>query len=92
MYAYDFGKRKNPCGDCHDGHCTMNCGPAICHVCGSPLTWAHDHRADNTGLDDGPPLHAPRKRPAPKSGDEMRDIRARAWATRRQKYGQHGHR
>lgn len=29
MLGYDFGKRKNPCGDCWDGHCTMNCGPAI---------------------------------------------------------------
>ena len=31
MFAYDFGKRKEPCGDCWDGHCTMNCGPAACH-------------------------------------------------------------
>jgi hypothetical protein len=29
MFAYDFGKRKNPCGDCWDGRCTMNCGPAV---------------------------------------------------------------
>lgn len=62
-----------------------------CEVCGGLLTWQHDHRADNSGLDDGPTLQA-RKKPAPKPANEIRDIRARAWATRRQKYGQHGHR
>lgn len=63
-----------------------------CEICGGALTWAHDHRSDNSGLDDGPPLNTPRKHPAPKSRDEMRDIRARAWATRREKYGRYGHR
>lgn len=63
-----------------------------CAVCGQALTWEHDHRPDNSGLDDGPPINPPRKKPAPKPADETRDIRARAWATRRQKYGQHGHR
>lgn len=63
-----------------------------CSVCGAPLTYRHDHRADNTGIDDGPLLAPPRHRPPPKAPAEMRDIRARAWATRRQKYGQHGHR
>lgn len=63
-----------------------------CDACGGLLTWQHDHRPDNTGLDDGPPLRPPRKKPALKPADEIRDIRARAWATRRQKYGQHGHR
>lgn len=62
-----------------------------CEGCGGLLTFPHDHKPDFTGLDDGPPLPA-RKRPAPKPADEIRDIRARAWATRRQKYGQHGHR
>lgn len=62
-----------------------------CEVCGGLLTWRHDHRANSRGLDDGPPLLA-RKKPAPKPADEIRDIRARAWATRRLKYGQHGHR
>lgn len=62
-----------------------------CEVCGSELSWPHDHRPDNTGLDDGPPLPA-RKRPTPKSPEVLRDIRARAWATRRRKYGNHGHR
>lgn len=53
-----------------------------------------DNRPDNTGLDDGPwlPGQAPRKRPAPKSAEQMADIRARAWATRRAKYGEAGHR
>jgi len=92
MYAYNFGKRKTPCSDCDDGHCTMNCGHAVCSICGALLSWKHDHRDDNTGLDDGPPLHVIRKKPAAKSADEVGNIRSRAWATRRQKYGQHGHR
>ena len=24
-----FGKRNDPCGDCDDGYCTMNCGPVV---------------------------------------------------------------
>lgn len=54
----------------------------------------HDHKPDMSGLDDGPYLagRAPRKKAAPKSPAEMKDIRARAWATRRAKYGEHGHR
>jgi hypothetical protein len=24
-----FGYRKNPCMDCCDGYCTMNCGPCV---------------------------------------------------------------
>ena len=63
----------------------------VCEQCVGLLAWRHDHRPDNSGLDDGPALPA-RKRPAPKPADEIRDIRARAWATRRLKYGQHGHR
>lgn len=64
----------------------------VCAICGGLLTWKHDHRADNSGLDDGPPLNPPRKKPAAKSAEETRAIRMRAWATRRQKYGKHGHR
>lgn len=67
-------------------------GADMCEHCGGALTWAHDHRADNSGLDDGPPLREPRKKPAPKSAAIVRSIRARAWATRRKKYGQYGHR
>lgn len=65
-----------------------------CKICGGTLTWHHDHQPDLSGLDDGHylPGHAPGKKRAPKPADEIRDIRARAWATRRQKYGQHGHR
>lgn len=65
-----------------------------CNICGQPLSWKHDHQPDMSGLDDGPPLprHAPRKKAALKPPEEMKEIRARAWATRRQKYGQHGHR
>lgn len=46
------------------------------------------------GLDCGVylPGQAPRKKAAPKTADEMADIRARAWATRREKYGRYGHR
>ena len=52
-----------------------------------------DHKPDLTGLDDGPylPGQAPRKKAAPKSRDTMAAIRAQAWATRRAKYGEHGH-
>jgi hypothetical protein len=66
----------------------------VCNVCGLDQSWLHDHKPDNSGLDDGPPLpgHAPRKKMEPKPADEVRDIRARAWATRRAKYGQRGHR
>jgi len=31
-----FGKRSQPCGDCVDGYCTMNCGPALA----APITVA----------------------------------------------------
>ena len=64
----------------------------FCKTCGGALTWQHDHRPDNTGLDDGPPLSGYTKRAAPKSPEMLSEIRARAWATRREKYGAHGHR
>lgn len=66
----------------------------LCSICEQPLTWAHDHRPDQSGLDDGPYLkgRAPRKKPTPKTADETRDIRSRAWKTRREKYGKYGHR
>ncbi len=73
-----------------------------CLVCGGPLNVnymgfvvrKHDHREDNSGLDDGPwlPGRAPRKKIEPKSAHETAAIRARAWATRRAKYGEQGHR
>lgn len=46
------------------------------------------------GLDCGVflPGEAPRKKMAAKSPEEMAEIRARAWATRRAKYGRYGHR
>ena len=52
-----------------------------------------DHRPDNTGLDDGPylPGRAPRKKAEAKSVAIVAEIKARAWATRRAKYGVHGH-
>lgn len=50
----------------------------------------HGASCPGTGLDCGPKFS--RKKPAPKSAEEMKDIRARAWATRRAKYGECGHR
>ena len=63
-----------------------------CATCGGQLTWKHDHKPDLSGLDDGPPLNPPRKKPALKSAEEVAAIRARAWATRREKLGPSGHR
>lgn len=55
---------------------------------------APDCRPDLSGLDDGPylPGHEPRKKPAPKSPEELRTIRLAAWQTRRAKWGPRGHR
>lgn len=60
-----------------------------CDVCSASTSFVHDHRPDNSGLDDGPwlPGQQPRKKPAPKSPDEMAAIRAKAWATRRKALG-----
>lgn len=63
-----------------------------CEICAGLLTWKHDHKPDNSGIDDGPPLPGTRKKYKPKPPNEMREIRARAWATRREKYGPRGHR
>lgn len=67
-------------------------GTTICPICLCETTFRHDHQPDNSGLDDGPPLNEPRNRAEPKPADVMRDIRDRAWATRRAKYGERGHR
>ena len=69
-------------------------GAHYCDVCGGVLFYRHDHRPDETGLDDGPwlPGRAPRKKADPKSPEELQEIRARAWATRRERYGRYGHR
>lgn len=61
----------------------------FCPTCGGAAFLPHDHKADNSGLDDGPQL---RKKPRVKSAEELREVRTRAWATRRAKYGQKGHR
>ena len=66
--------------------------PVWCATCGVETTFAHDHRDDNSGLDDGPPINPPRRKPAPKSPAEVAAIRAVAWTTRRRKYGGRGHR
>jgi len=63
----------------------------VCATCGGSAAFRHDHKTDNSGLDDGPDLHPPRKKAAPKSPAIMAEIRKRAWATRRAKYGVYGH-
>lgn len=63
-----------------------------CPTCGIETEFRHDHQPDNTGLDDGPPLQRERRKPVPKQPEQLREIRARAWATRRAKYGAHGQR
>lgn len=68
------------------------CETWLCADCGSLTTFVHDHKTDLTGLDDGPEMRPPRKKIEPKPPEVTADIRARAWTTRRQKYGQHGHR
>jgi hypothetical protein len=56
-----------------------------CPICDGAAHFPHDHQTDLSGLDDGPylPGRAPRRKPTPKSPEEMRAIRAKAWATRR---------
>jgi len=73
------------CDGDHPQFLDLGNGNVVDFPCGN------DRRADNTGLDDGPELRTPRKRPAPKAPAKMSEIRARAWATRRQKYGERGH-
>lgn len=67
---------------------------AICAAMDLPLPVRFDHRVDLTGLDDGPylPGCAPRKKPEPKTPEELAAIRERAWQTRRANYGERGHR
>jgi hypothetical protein len=54
---------------------------------------APDHKPDGSGLDDGVylPGCAPRKKHAPKPMEVISEIRARAWMTRRNRYGDRGH-
>lgn len=61
-----------------------------CQICGAENGWRHDHRPDGSGIDDGPQIG--RKKPAPKSAFELGEIRAKAWETRREKFGPRGHR
>lgn len=65
----------------------------ICPICsGLMSTGHHDHRDDLSGIDDGPPLGRQYRKPPAKPAEELREIRARAWATRRERYGDRGHR
>lgn len=56
-----------------------------CPVCGDLTSREHEHKSDNSGLDDGPwlPGQKPRKKAAAKSPEELKVIRAKAWTTRR---------
>jgi hypothetical protein len=62
-----------------------------CEYCHCLSGRIHDHATDLSGLDDGPWLrgHAPRKKSAI---ENVSGIRKQAWATRRKKYGEAGHR
>lgn len=52
----------------------------------------HGPDCDGRDLDCGPDFSRQyTKRAAPKSAEEIAEIRARAWATRRAKYGPNGH-
>lgn len=53
------------------------------------IQWLGSWREDDYEIDDQGKII---KQPAPKSAEEMASIRARAWATRRGKYGERGHR
>lgn len=61
---------------------------------GLPIPRKLDKRPDGSGIDDGPYLNgcAPRKPQPIKSDADHAEIKARAWATRRAKYGKAGHR
>lgn len=50
------------------------------------------NRTPCTGLNCGVwlPGHGPRKKPKPKTPEQLAEIRAKAWATRRKKYGPNG--
>jgi hypothetical protein len=77
------------CGEGDNRHFGMNrCGLCECEF------FISTDGVKRTGLDDGPylPGRAPRKKPAAKSAVETREVRSRAWATRRERYGERGHR
>ena len=59
----------------------------VCRDCGQFMEFPHDHKADATGLDDGPQLVRTRKKMVPKSRSEYAAIRVKAWATRRKLEG-----
>ena len=50
----------------------------------------HGTDCEGLGIDCGPDQS--RRKPSPKTPLELADIRSRAWATRRAKYGERGHR
>lgn len=64
----------------------------LCETCGAETDFAHEHKADLSGLDDGPylPGRVPRKKRAVDPGTFSAE-RRRAWETRRAKYGPKGH-
>lgn len=83
------------CKRCNDTGWLEPIGPHSdgSYITSRPCSCGLDRRPDNSGLDDGPFLPGfGRKRPSAKSAEENRRIRALAWKTRREKYGQYGHR
>lgn len=86
MGIWIYGEKLEACPSCGKALVQVEYDFQWCQTCD------HDSKPNGTGLDDGPPLNAERKKPAPKSIDEMKSIRARAWSTRRAMYGKRGHR
>lgn len=62
-----------------------------CDLCMLRTSRVHDHRSDSSGLDDGILIGRQRKKPEKKPAAELREIRLRAWQTRRLRYGAVGH-
>ena len=63
--------------------CFSYCGDDVCDCGMAPLMAGWQ---GGGGVDDGPflPGYPPKRKPAPKSAEELKVIRAKAWATRRE--------
>ncbi len=72
----------------------MSAAPEKLIVVGKVVGFCVCGQTPCSGLDCGVygPGGAPRKKVAPKPAEEMAEIRSKAWATRRAKYGVRGHR
>lgn len=85
----DYPTEKTRCRSCPRRH--RDPADVFCQTCGGYGDLPHDHRPDGSGIDDGPALPG-ENRSAAKPPEIVCDIRSRAWATRRAKYGERGHR